>query len=101
MFFDKHVFCCINKRPESNPKGCCSLKGSEKLHQELKIKIKNLKINKKIRINKSGCLDRCGLGPVLVIYPEGTWYSYKSSKDIDEIINSHLLNNKVVKRLEI
>jgi len=101
MFFDKHVFCCINKRPESNPKSCCSLKGSEKLHQELKIKIKNLKINKKIRINKSGCLDRCDLGPVLVIYPEGTWYSYKSSKDIDEIINSHLLNNKIVKRLEI
>jgi len=101
MFFDKHVFCCINKRSESNPKGCCSFKGSEKLQQELKIKIKNLKINKKIRINKSGCLDRCDLGPVLVIYPEGIWYSYKSSKDIDEIVNSHLLNNKIVERLKI
>ena len=52
MFFEKHVFCCINKRPDSNPKGCCSLKNSEKLHTELKLKIKDLKLNKKIRINK-------------------------------------------------
>ena len=101
MFFEKHFFCCINKRPESNPKGCCSLKDSEKLQIELKKKIKDLKLNKKIRINKSGCLDRCELGPVMVIYPEGVWYSFKNSVDIDEILNSHLLNNKVVERLKI
>ena len=64
MFFEKHVFCCINKRPDSNPKGCCSSKDSEKLQIELKTKIKDLKLNKKIRINKSGCLDRCELGPI-------------------------------------
>jgi (2Fe-2S) ferredoxin len=71
------------------------------LQIELKKKIKDLKLNKKIRINKSGCLDRCGLGPVMVIYPEGVWYSFKNSVDIDEILNSHLLNNKVVERLKI
>ena len=101
MFFEKHVFCCINQRLVSNPKGCCSLKDSEKLQTELKVKIKNLKLNKKIRINKSGCLDRCELGPVMVIYPEGVWYSFKNSEDIDEILNSHLLNNKIVERLKI
>ena len=95
MFFEKHVFCCINKRPDSNPKD------SEKLQTELKIKIKVLKLNKKIRINKSGCLDRCESGPVMVIYPEGIWYSFKNSEDIDEILNSHLLNNKIVERLKI
>ncbi|NBQ00230.1 MAG: (2Fe-2S) ferredoxin domain-containing protein, partial [Proteobacteria bacterium] len=52
-------------------------------------------------INKSGCLDRCELGPIMVIYPDGIWYSFKNSKDIDEILNSHLLNNKVVERLKI
>ena len=101
MFFEKHVFCCINKRSGSNPKGCCSSKNSEKLQTELKIKIKDLKLNKKIRINKSGCLDRCESGPVMVIYPEGVWYSFKNSEDIDEILNSHLLNNKIVERLKI
>ena len=80
---------------------CCSLKNSEKLQTELKIKIKDLKLNKKIRINKSGCLDRCESGPVMVIYPEGVWYSFKNSEDIDEILNSHLLNNKIVERLKI
>ena len=84
-----------------SPKGCCSLKNSEKLQTELKIKIKDLKLNKKIRINKSGCLDRCESGPVMVIYPEGIWYSFKNSEDIDEILNSHLLNNKIVERLKI
>ena len=101
MFFEKHVFCCINKRAKSNTRGCCSLKDSERLQTELKIKIKDLKLNKKIRINKSGCLDRCNVGPVMVIYPEGVWYSFKNSKDIDEILNSHLLNNKIVERLKI
>ena len=76
-------------------------KNSEKLQTELKIKIKDLKLNKKIRINKSGCLDRCESGPVMVIYPEGIWYSFKNSEDIDEILNSHLLNNKIVERLKI
>lgn len=71
------------------------------MQTELKTKIKDLKLNKRIRINKSGCLDRCDLGPVMVIYPEGVWYSFKNSKDIDEILNSHLLNNKVVERLKI
>lgn len=53
----------------------------------------------KIRINKSGCLDRCELGPVVVVYPEGTWYTYVDETDIDEIIDSHLINGKVVERL--
>ena len=58
-------------------------------------------LNKKIRINKAGCLDRCDLGPVLVIYPEGVWYTFKNLEDIDEILNSHLLNDKIVERLRI
>jgi len=37
----------------------------------------------------------------MVIYPEGVWYTFKNSEDIDEIFNSHLLNNKIVERLKI
>lgn len=52
-----------------------------------------------VRVSHSGCLGRCGEGPSLVIYPEGTWYAYKTRQDIDEIIDSHVLNGRVVSRL--
>jgi (2Fe-2S) ferredoxin len=55
----------------------------------------------KIRINKAGCLDRCEEGPVLVVYPEGIWYTYIDQEDIDEIVDSHLIAGKPVERLKI
>ena len=54
-----------------------------------------------IRVNTAGCLDRCDLGPVMVIYPEGTWYTYLDEEDIDEIIESLLSGGNPVKRLRI
>ena len=55
----------------------------------------------KIRINKAGCLDRCEEGPVMVVYPEGIWYTYIDEEDIDEIVDSHLIAGKPVERLKI
>ena len=55
----------------------------------------------KIRVNKAGCLDRCEEGPVLVVYPEGIWYTYIDEEDIDEIVDSHLIAGKPVERLKI
>jgi (2Fe-2S) ferredoxin len=55
----------------------------------------------KVRVNKSGCLDRCEEGPVCVVYPEAVWYTYVDESDIDEIIDSHLVDGKPVKRLRI
>lgn len=54
-----------------------------------------------VRVNTAGCLDRCALGPVLVIYPEAIWYSYVDREDIDEVIEQHLIQGKVVDRLLI
>ena len=52
-----------------------------------------------MRVNKAGCLDRCAGGPVAVVYPEGTWYTYVDHDDIDEIVESHLKQGRVVERL--
>ena len=52
-----------------------------------------------VRVNKSGCLDRCAGGPVAVVYPEAVWYTYVDQQDIDEIVESHLKNGQVVERL--
>ena len=46
-------------------------------------------------------MDRCAEGPVIAIYPEGTWYTYVDQQDIDEIIDEHLVHGRVVDRLKI
>ncbi len=53
-----------------------------------------------VRINTAGCLDRCELGPTMVVYPEGVWYRAETRGDIEEILSSHLREGgKPVKRL--
>jgi (2Fe-2S) ferredoxin len=54
-----------------------------------------------IRINSAGCMDRCDQGPVVVVYPEGVWYTYVDNDDLDEIIASHLQGGEVVERLRL
>ena len=54
-----------------------------------------------MRVNSAGCLDRCDKGPVLVVYPEGVWYTYVDRDDLDEIIDRHLLQGQVVERLQV
>jgi (2Fe-2S) ferredoxin len=66
-----------------------------------KIRALNLSGKGKIRVNSAGCMDRCDEGPVLVVYPDGVWYTYVDKHDIDEIIEEHLLNGRVVTRLKI
>ena len=55
----------------------------------------------KTRINQAGCLDRCEEGPCIVVYPEGVWYTYVDRHDIDEIVEQHLKNGRIVERLRM
>jgi len=68
-------------------------------HMKSRVKILGLSGEGKVRINRSGCLDRCGEGPLMVVYPEAVWYTFVDMDDLDEIIESHLVNGKVVERL--
>jgi (2Fe-2S) ferredoxin len=67
----------------------------------MKSRVKKLNLNGegKVRVNRAGCLDRCNDGPVMVVYPQAVWYTFVDNDDIDEIIESHLINGQVVKRL--
>jgi (2Fe-2S) ferredoxin len=100
-YYEKHVFFCNNVRDDGRPS--CGERGAQVAQKHAKTRIKQLGLNghEKIRINQAGCLDRCEEGPVLVVYPEGTWYTYVDNSDIDEIIDSHLVGGKVVERLKI
>jgi (2Fe-2S) ferredoxin len=99
--FDKHIFICENKREQGHPRGCCSEKGSSEIKDLLKKRLKELGLNSKIRANTSGCLDACEHGPTIVVYPEQIWYGGVTKNDVEEIIQSHLINNNMVERLLI
>ena len=88
-FFEAHVFVCCNRRPEGHHRGSCAAKGSERLRDYMKARAKELGISG-IRVNSAGCLDRCELGPCVVIYPEGVWYRVGSTADVDAVLEAHL-----------
>ena len=102
-YYQRHVFFCTNDRGAASERPSCNRCGSARLREYAKERIKELgKAGAGgIRINTAGCLDRCEEGPVCVVYPEGTWYTYVDEVDIDEIIDSHLLGGKPVERLKI
>ncbi len=97
-YYEAHVFCCVNERPAGHARGCCKSKGAEALRNYLKARAKELGL-KDVRVNQSGCLDRCELGPTMVIYPEGIWYSYSSIAEAEEILQTHLIGGQRVARL--
>ena len=97
-FYRKHVFCCVNERPPGHERGCCKDKGAIRLRSYMKVRAKELALDD-VRINQSGCLDRCELGPTMVIYPEGVWYRCETTEDIDEVLKVHLVEGGRVERL--
>ena len=101
QFYRHHVFFCCNQRDGSRPS--CNDKGASGLRDYCKDRVKKLGLAGpgKVRVNQAGCLDRCELGPVVVVYPEGVWYRYADQADVDEIIERHLNKGEVVKRLRI
>jgi (2Fe-2S) ferredoxin len=101
-YYHKHVFFCTNQREAGE--GCCNNSGAQKMRDYVKNKVKALAISNdanRIRINSAGCMGRCDEGPVLVVYPEGVWYTYVDESDLDEIIEQHLKHNRIVERLKI
>ena len=96
-----HVFFCTNQRAEGEM--CCNQYNAAEIRDYAKAKIKKLGLAGEggVRMNTAGCLGRCESGPVIVVYPQETWYTYVDREDVDEIISEHLQNGRVVDRLLI
>jgi (2Fe-2S) ferredoxin len=104
LYYDIHVFLCTNQRPEGHKRGSCASRGAVKLKDYMKARSKELGLEgpaapRPLRIQQAGCLDRCELGPVLVIYPEGLWYAPRTREDIDAILLEHVRDGRPVDRL--
>ncbi|MGA7799523.1 MAG: (2Fe-2S) ferredoxin domain-containing protein [Gammaproteobacteria bacterium] len=100
-YYRYHVFFCTNLREDGS--ACCQRFDAKAMRDYAKQRTKELGLTGEggVRVNTAGCMDRCQQGPVVVIYPEGVWYSYVDQEDIDEIIDQHLRRGRVVERLLI
>ncbi len=100
-YYRYHVFFCINQREGGS--ACCANHGARAMREYAKERVKALGLNGQggVRVNQAGCMDRCEEGPCIVIYPEGTWYTYVDQEDVDEIIERHLRHGQIVERLKI
>lgn len=100
-YYRHHVFFCTNVREDGEQ--CCSQFNSRALRDYAKKRCKELGIygQGQARINIAGCLDRCSEGPVMVVYPDGVWYTFIDESDVEEIIQEHLVHGRVVERLRI
>lgn len=87
----RYVLCCGGT-------GCTS-SGSAAIIEEMKAQIKAFGLEEEIRVIKTGCFGLCALGPIMVVYPEGAFYSRVKVEDVHRIAEEHLLGGKVVKDL--
>jgi (2Fe-2S) ferredoxin len=97
--FQRHIFVCLNRRPDGSPRGCCASKGAEEILELFKLEIHKRGLKTDVRANGAGCLDACERGVTIVIYPEAVWYGGVTKADVPEIIEQHLVEGHVVERL--
>ena len=77
----------------------CTSSGSEQISAEMDKQLKEFGLDKEIKVVKTGCFGLCALGPIMIVYPEGAFYSRVQVEDVKEIVEEHLLKGRIVKRL--
>ena len=87
----KHVFVCGNVD--------CAERGSIGLLSTLRESLKRLGLRKEVVVTRTACMGRCGEGPTVAVYPDGIWYRGVQAEDVDELIEEHLTNDRIVARL--
>ena len=77
----------------------CTSSNSEKIIEKLQEEIARHGLEDEVNVVRTGCFGLCALGPIMIVYPEGSFYSMVQVEDIPEIVEEHLLKGKAVKRL--
>jgi NADP-reducing hydrogenase subunit HndC len=77
----------------------CNSSGSAAISDALEAEIKKRGLDEEIKVVKTGCFGLCALGPIMIVYPDGTFYSRVTKEDVSEIVEEHLLKGRVVSRL--
>jgi len=77
----------------------CTSSGSARIVTAFEKELATAGLDKEVKVIKTGCFGLCALGPIVVVYPEGAFYSQVKPEDIPEIVEEHLLKGRIVKRL--
>ena len=97
--FEKHIFVCTNQRDKDHPRGSCDPDSEGSLHRHFKKALGEHGVRGHVRANKAGCLDQCEHGPTVVVYPDEVWYGHVTQADVEEIVTSHIIGGRPVRRL--
>ena len=95
--FRHHVFVCTQEKPEGVT--CCPSSGSMSVLGALHRELGTQGLSNDVQVSSCGCLGLCDDGPIMIVYPEGTWYRKVTPTDVPEIVTSHLKSGAVVSRL--
>jgi len=92
--FERHVFVC------TGGDYCATIDGDGRgVHGRLKSLVAQAGLKGRVRVNHAGCLDQCGFGPMVVVYPDNVWYAMVTPDDVPEIVQEHLIGGRPVQRL--
>jgi (2Fe-2S) ferredoxin len=94
-----YVFVCTNRRAPENPKGSCANGGSEAVLDRLKGLVFDRGLKDRVRVMASGCQDLCGHGPIVSVWPAGTFYGRVRVEDCETIVAEHFENGRTVESL--
>ncbi len=92
-----HVFVCTQEKPEGVP--CCSAAGSFAVLNALHGELGKKGLAEEVQVSSCGCLGVCDSGPIMIVYPEGDWYTKLTPDDVPEIVASHFERGQKVGRL--
>lgn len=95
----RHVLVCLNQRPPDNPKGCCSLKGSEEVLGRLKAAVAERGWKNDVIVTGTRCLKHCSRGVTVAVYPDNVWYAAVRPEDVAAICDEHLQGGRPLERL--
>ncbi|KPU45696.1 ferredoxin, 2Fe-2S [Oxobacter pfennigii] len=96
-----HIFVCTSCRVNGQQKGFCFSKDAVDIVGKFMEEIDSRDLSSEVMVTNTGCFGICNKGPIIVIYPEGTWYGNVTPDDVEEIVESHIENGNAVERLVI
>lgn len=100
-FYRHHLMICTNRRDNPARPGCGAMQGEEAF-QKAKAALRAAGPQAHgVQVSRTGCLGRCELGPVAVVYPDGTWYRCTNPEDMITVVEQHLLEDRLVTALRL